>query len=130
MGLFERLGIGGSKEKLVEAPRRVVQVGVDTLSVHTANLSPDTDERLVVITTSAAALKELQRSTSAIRFIANAEARPVTFVPTRKPSSPVLDPREGWIIPVLPETQDEIRALPAGSGEYELKNQHLGLIVV
>lgn len=130
MGLFNKLGFGSSTEKLVEVPRRVTKVDVDTLSVHTANLSPDTDERLVIITTSAAALDDLQQATTAVQLTGEADSRLVTFVPTRKSSAPVLDPRQGWIIPVLPETQEEIRSLPNGPGEYELSTQHLGLIFV
>lgn len=130
MGLFNKLGFGSSTEKLVEVPRRVTKVDVDTLSVHTANLSPDTDERLVIITTSAAALEELRQATNAVQLTGEANSRLVTFVPTRKSSAPVLDPRRGWIIPVLPATQEEIRSLPKGPGEYELTTQHLGLIFV
>lgn len=130
MGLFNKLGFGSSTEKLVEVPRRVTKVDVDTLSVHTANLSPDTDERLVIITTSAAALEELRHASNAVQLAGEADSRLVTFVPTRKSSAPVLDPRQGWIIPVLPGTQEEIRSLPEGPGEYELTTQHLGLIFV
>ena len=111
---------------LVELPRRYERVVVKQLLVHTANLSPDTDEKLVIITTTPEALEELRALRGPLQLAAEGQ-RPVTFVPVPTPSAPVLDPNHGWIIPVSPATAAELQALPPGSGEHELKSSHLGL---
>lgn len=128
MGLLDRIKIAlgfEPAEQLVEFPERFAQVGVDKLHVHTANLSPDTDEKLVIITMPADALPHLRGAVQ----LTHPGQRPVTWVPVGRPATPVLDPNEGWIIPVTPATAEELAALPAGPGEHELATLHLGLIL-
>lgn len=96
--------------------------------MHTAKLSPDTEEKMVIVTTSADALDLL--ATGGAVQLRHPGARDVTFVPVGRESVPVLDPKLGWIIPVTPATADEIAALPKGPGEHELHALHLGLILV
>ncbi len=131
MALMDRvkaaLGIAPAR-KLVEFPETFSQVSVDTLHVHTANLTPDTDEKLVIVTLPAAALERLLPIDAPVQLTHPTE-RPVTFVPVERDADPLLDPNLGWIIPVTPATAAELEALPAGPGEYELTTLHLGLIV-
>lgn len=131
MGFLDRvkaaLGIAPTR-KLVEFPDSFAQVSVDKLHVHTANLTPDTDEKLVIITLPAAALERLLPIDAPVQLTHPTE-RPVTWVPVDAGADPVLDPNLGWIIPVTPATAAELEALPAGSGEHELTTLHLGLIV-
>lgn len=127
--LGERRRAAAKKNTLVEYPTRAEQVHVETLAVHTANLSPDTDEKLVIITTTASALAALQQLRGAIQLVSNTAERIVTFTPTRSGVNPVLDPKRGWIIPVSPATARELQALPAGPGEHELESIHLGIII-
>lgn len=82
--------------------------------MHTAKLSPDTEEKMVIVTTSADAL-DLLATGDAVQ-LRHPGARDVTFVPVGRESVPVLDPKLGWIIPVTPATADEIAALPKGPG--------------
>ena len=107
---------------------RFTPLDVERLQVHTAKLSPDTEEKMVIVTTSADALDLL--ATGAAVQLRHPGARDVTFVPVGRESVPVLDPKLGWIIPVTPATADEIAALPKGPGEHELHALHLGLILV
>lgn len=109
---------------------RVPTVRVAHLSVHTANLSPDTDEKLVIITTTPAGLDALRKFRGPVQLLADAPtSRPVTFTPTDSASDPTLDPKTGWIIPVTAQTAAELAALPPGPGQYELESIHLGLVV-
>ena len=61
MGLLSRarqlLGLGHTP--LVDFPDRFEPLDVDKLEVHTAKLSPDTEEKMVIVTTSAAALDRI-----------------------------------------------------------------------
>lgn len=107
----------------------MVEVVVDTLDVHTANLTPDTDEKLVIVTTNVSALAELTRIDDPVT-LTHATDRPVTFVPVKRTAVPVLDPNHGWLIPVTPDTAEELAALPDGPGEHEFSSLHLGLILV
>lgn len=103
---------------------------VDRLSVHTANLSPDTDEKLVIITTTPKGLEALRQLRAPVQLLADAPAsRPVTFTPTHSASDPTLDPKNGWIIPVTANTATELTSLPAGPGQHELSTIHLGLVI-
>lgn len=130
MGLLSRarqlLGLGHTP--LVDVPDQFTPLDVERLQVHTAKLSPDTEEKMVIVTTSADAL-DLLATGDAVQ-LRHPGARDVTFVPVGRESVPVLDPKLGWIIPVTPATADEIAALPKGPGEHELCALHLGLILV
>lgn len=129
MGFLDRIRAAfGGGEHLVEAPGEVVRVAVDRLEVRTANLSPDTDEKLLIITTSPAALEELHACRRPLT-LTNPSHRPVTFVPVPKDATPVLDPDAGWLIPVTPATARELEKLPAGPGEHELATLHLALVL-
>lgn len=131
MGILERARqlFGFNRPRLTEVPDRVVEVVVDTLDVHTANLTPDTDEKLVIVTTNVSALAELTRIDDPVT-LTHATDRPVTFVPVKRTAVPVLDPNHGWLIPVTPDTAEELAALPDGPGEHEFSSLHLGLILV
>lgn len=131
MGILERARqlFGFNRPRLTEVPDRVVEVIVDTLDVHTANFSPDTDEKLVIVTTNAFVLTELSRIDDPVT-LTHATDRPVTFVPVKRTAVPVLDPNHGWLIPVTPDTAEELAALPDGPGEHEFSSLHLGLILV
>ena len=96
--------------------------------MHTAKLSPDTEEKMVIVTTSADAL-DLLATGDAVQLRHEGE-RDVTFVPVEREAVPVLDPKLGWIIPVTPATAKELAELPKGPGEHELHALHLGLILV
>lgn len=131
MALFEkaRTFFGSHGEpKPAELPRDVGEVAVDKLSVHTAHLSPDTDEVLVIITMSQDGLDAVRNYSGPVRLRA-AKSRPVTLSPTKKKASPVVDPKHGWIIPVTAETADELRSLPPGPGEHELATIHVAFVV-
>ncbi|MGV0372175.1 hypothetical protein ACUY2A_02100 [Corynebacterium pilbarense] len=129
MGLLSRarqlLGLGHTP--LVDFPDRYEPLDVDRLAVHTAKLSPDTEEKMVIVTTSAAALERIAAG-GAVQLRYEGE-RDVTFVPVDREAVPVLDPKLGWIIPVTPATAQELAELPKGPGEHELSALHLGLIV-
>lgn len=131
MGILERARqlFGFNRPRLTEAPDRVVEVVVDTLDVHTANLTPDTDEKLVIVTTDDSALAELSLLDDPVT-LTHPTQRPVTFVPVKRDAVPVLDPNHGWLIPVTPETAGELAALPDGPGEYEFSSLHLGLVLM
>ncbi|WP_291314927.1 hypothetical protein [Corynebacterium sp. UBA2622] len=131
MGLLDRLRalLGGTPATpLVDYPDEFRQAGVGALHVHTANLSPDTDEKMVVLTLPESALTRLADLGTPLRLTAP-EGRAVTFVPVDARANPALDPNLGWIIPVTAETAAELAALPAGPGAHELHSLHLGVIV-
>ena len=129
MGLLSRarqlLGLGHTP--LVDFPDRYEPLDVDKLEVHTAKLSPDTEEKMVIVTTSAAALERIAAG-GAVQ-LRHGDERDVTFVPVGREAVPVLDPKLGWIIPVTPATATELAELPKGPGEHELSALHLGLIL-
>lgn len=129
MGFLSRarqlLGLGHTP--LVDFPDRFEPLDVDKLEVHTAKLSPDTEEKMVIVTTSAAALDRIAAD-GAVQLRHEGQ-RGVTFVPVEREAVPVLDPNLGWIIPVTPATARELAELPKGPGEHELSALHLGLIV-
>ncbi|QYH20021.1 hypothetical protein JKI95_03005 [Corynebacterium aquatimens] len=127
MGFMDWLR-GTGREQLVEMPTQFERVEVQELHVHTANLSPDTDEKLVILSTTPAALEEIRYLRGAVQLVSEGE-RAVTFVPSKSAIAPVLDPHQGWIIPVSPATAHELQALPAGPGEHELGSIHLGLVL-
>lgn len=120
---------GTATPRLVEMPKRVDRVEVARLGVHTANLSPDTDEKLVIVTTSPEALDAIRNLRGGLQLVSPESERPVTFIPAKHAEAPVLDPKQGWLIPVSPATAAELQALPAGPGEHELATIHLGLVL-
>jgi len=129
MGFLSRarqlLGLGHTP--LVDFPERYEPLDVDKLKVHTAKLSPDTEEKMVIVTTSAAALERIAAG-GTVQLRHEGE-RDVTFVPVEREAVPVLDPKLGWIIPVTPAMAAELAELPKGPGEHELSALHLGLIL-
>lgn len=129
MGFLDRLRAflsGDTSAPLVDYPHQVRSIEVPKLQVHTANLNPDTDEKLVILTV--ASVAPLSRVRSPLRLTCAGE-RPVTFVPVDFRADPALDPNLGWIIPVTPETATELDNLPEGPGAHELASLHLGIIV-
>ena len=129
MGLLSRARqlLGLEHSPLVDFPDRYEPLDVDKLEVHTAKLSPDTEEKMVIVTTSAAALERIAAG-GAVQ-LRHEDERDVTFVPVGREAVPVLDPKLGWIIPVTPATATELAELPKGPGEHELSALHLGLIL-
>lgn len=129
MGLLSRarqlLGLGHTP--LVDFPEQFEPVDVDRLQVHTAKLSPDTEEKMVIVTTTPKALERIAAG-GAVKLRHPGE-RDVTFVPVGRDAVPVLDPKLGWLIPVSPATASELTALPKGPGEHELHSLHLGLML-
>ncbi len=117
---------GNASAPLIDYPQSWREVGVDKLNVHTANLSPDSNEMLVIITTST--IDPLRLIESPVRLTSPGE-RDVTFVPVETPAAPALDPNLGWIIPVTADTAAELAALPPGPGAHELLSLHLGIVV-
>lgn len=112
---------------LTRKHNRITVYHADTLSVHTANLSPDSDDIIVIVTVDEGAFQRISLIDAPLR-LTSPTSRPVTFqAGTSGP--PVLDPNEGWIIPVSPETQSELRTLPAGPGEHELATTNVAFIV-
>ncbi len=131
MAFLERiraLFAGDPTLPLVEYPEKFERFEVTHLHVHTANLSPDTDEKMVIITTTPAALPALQEANGPVQLVAKNE-RPVTFVPMDKQADPLLDPNLGWLIPVTEATGREIATMQQGPGAHELNSLHLGLVL-
>lgn len=131
MAFLERiraLFAGDPTLPLVEYPEEFERFEVTHLHVHTANLSPDTDEKMVIITTTPAALPALQEANSPVQLVAKHE-RSVTFVPMDKQADPLLDPNLGWLIPVTEATGREIETIQQGPGAHELDSLHLGLVL-
>lgn len=131
MAFLERiraLFAGDNEAPLVEYPEEFERVEVPRLHVHTANLSPDTDEVLVIITTTPALLSVLKQTPGPVQAVCEG-ARPVTFVPVEKRANPLLDPKLGWLIPVTEATRREIVTTPDGPGAHEFSSLHLGLVL-
>lgn len=131
MAFLERiraLFAGDNEPPLVECPEEFERVEVPRLHVHTANLSPDTDEVLVIITTTPALLSVLKQTPGPVQAVCEG-ARPVTFVPVEKRANPLLDPKLGWLIPVTEATRREIATTPDGPGAHEFSSLHLGLVL-
>ena len=104
------------------------EITARTLKVHTANLSPDTDEIIVIITVDEETFNKLMLIDGPCR-LTSPTARPVTFQTGVRGGAPTLDPNTGWTIPVTAATQAELRALPAGPGEHELATVHVAIVV-
>lgn len=118
----------GAAPALAEYPTEYERVELPVLKVTTAALSPGSDERLVIVTSTPAALAELQRFDGPLQMICPG-ARTVTWVPVKKPAVPVLDPNAGWVIPLTAEARKEIASLSASEGELELQTMHLAFIL-
>lgn len=106
---------------------RITVYQADTLAVHTANLSPDSNDIIVIITVDEGAFERILLIDAPVR-LTSPSSRPVTFQ-TRVVGPPALDPNEGWLIPISPETQEELRALPSGPGGHELATTNVAFIV-
>ncbi|WP_146183392.1 hypothetical protein [Corynebacterium liangguodongii] len=122
MGLLESL------RGLLGRNKRYDQAQASRLEVHTANLSPDTAELLVVITLDADSFNRLRRIDAPLR-LSPTTGRAVTFVPVGDAKDPALDPNLGWIIPVTRGSLDKLRTLPATPGSYEIDGTHLAFVV-
>ncbi len=105
---------------------RITVYHADTLSVRTANISPESDDIIVIVTLEEGAFQRVSLIDAPLR-LSSPSSRPVTFYPGTS-GPPVLDPNEGWIIPVSKETQAELRALPAGN-EHELTTTNMAFVV-
>lgn len=105
---------------------RMTVYHADTLSVHTANISPESDDIIVIVTLEEDAFQRISLIDAPLR-LSSPSSRPVTFYPGTS-GPPVLDPNEGWIIPVSKETQAELRALPSGN-EHELTTTNVAFVV-
>lgn len=112
---------------IIRKNNRIAVYATDTLRVHTANLSPESNDIIVIITIDIAAFSHISLIDAPLR-LTSPTSRPVTFQPGAA-GPPVLDPDEGWIIPVSPETQAELHALPNGPGEHELITTNVAFIV-
>ncbi|MDY5785526.1 hypothetical protein [Corynebacterium sp.] len=131
MGLLDRLRAllsGDAASGLLDYPEQFRTERVASLHVHTANLSPDTDELLVIVTLPHTARELFSLLDAPLRLTAP-DARAVTFVPVERAVDPALDPNLGWIIGVTGETIAELTDLPAGPGEHELSSLHLGIVL-
>ncbi|EEI17666.1 hypothetical protein [Corynebacterium lipophiloflavum] len=113
---------------LVDYPAAPAELAVSVLEVRTLNLSPDTDEKLVVLTLPPGVTQRAAGSDTALRLVPET-GRAVTFVRVNFDADPALDPKLGWIIPVTDATAAELRALPEGPGEHELTSIHLAIVV-
>lgn len=116
------------RETLVDMPRHTRTIAARTLDVHTANISPDSDDIIVVITLDADAFSQLLLIDDSLT-LTTPNSRPVTFSTETAGGAPTLDPNLGWIIPVSDATRAELHALPAGPGEHELTTTHVAFIV-
>ena len=111
---------------VIRKRNRVTVYHADTLSVRTANISPESDDIIVIVTLEEGAFQRVSLIDAPLR-LSSPSSRPVTFYPGTS-GPPVLDPNEGWIIPVSKETQAELRALPAGN-EHELITTNVAFVV-
>ncbi|WP_018297526.1 hypothetical protein [Corynebacterium lubricantis] len=131
MGLLDRIRTFLGTEKypeLVDYPDEVAITEVDVLNVHTAHITPDTKDIIVIVTLDERAFQLVRGTEEPLRMTLRDE-RPVTWVPVEQDGPPALDPTLGWIIPLTPETQAELRALPADTDQVELETINVGLIV-
>ncbi|MCQ4616203.1 hypothetical protein KBX29_05050 [Corynebacterium sp. CCUG 18816] len=128
LGQMKKLFGANAAPVLAEYPTEYERVELSLLKVTTAALTPGSDERLVVVTSTPAALAELQRVDGPLQMISPG-ARTVTWVPVKKPAVPVLDPDSGWIIPLTAEAREEIATLPIVAGDVELQTMHLAFIL-
>lgn len=114
--------------RLVDYPEELAMTEVDTLEVHTAHITPDTKEILVIITLDPRAFRLAKTTSEPLRMTCG-EDRPVTWIPVRKDALPAFDPTLGWIIPLSPATREELSALDDDTTEVELNSVNVGLVV-
>lgn len=117
MGLLDRLFPGS--EGLPTLPEEAGILDVDVLGVRTA-------AEWVILTVDPPGIRAL---IDACRHRAPLQlrgpGRAVTAVPTKRPRKIVLDPEQGWVIPLTPEAAAEIAQLPE-SGENMLATEFAG----
>lgn len=131
MGLIDRIREILGKEnypELVDYPEEFAITEVDVLNVHTAHITPDTKDIIVIVTLDDRAFRLIRETEEPLRMTLGDE-RPVTWVPVKKAGPPALDPTLGWIIPLTPETQAELRGLDSDVDQVELETINVGLIV-
>ena len=112
MKFFDRLFGRTPSPELAKLPAE----DVPTLEV--ARLAVRLAQDLLIVTVAPAAagpLADAARTARPLR-LTSGEARPVTFVPVRTPTRPVLDPRLGWIIPLV----DGLAGVASDPGDYEI----------
>ncbi|MDR7328875.1 hypothetical protein [Corynebacterium guangdongense] len=112
MKFFDRLFGRTPSPELAKVP-----VG-DIPTLELARLAVRLAQDLLIVTVSPAAagpLADAARTARPLR-LTSGQARPVTFVPVSTPTRPVLDPRLGWIIPLV----DGVADVAAEPGDYEI----------
>lgn len=116
MALFRR-------QKLVDVPTNLSEVGVGHLQVHTA-------ESLVIITLGVADVPLLLSALSSPTALSSGDTR-VVFVPVRRDGhTPAHDPKRGWIIPVTQVVAESIsRTVHPEPGGYEIDGLNIAFIV-
>ncbi|QGU06804.1 hypothetical protein COCCU_04280 [Corynebacterium occultum] len=124
MGFLDRI-LGRNQGPLhIVPPADLPVTEVELLQVHTA-------EQLVILTTSingARAIIDAARN-AVPKQLRCKEARPVSLIPqNHSRSSPTLDPKLGWLIPISPGTAAELLKIDR-PGEYELEHLNLALVV-
>lgn len=125
MGFLDRFRRTGPKR--IDVPEQLPTAEVAELHVHTA-------EDLAVISTDAAGARALIHTASsrtAVQLICG-DKRPVSLIPlSHDRSAPSLDPKLGWLIPLSPETCEEIVQVVSADpgGEYELNSLNLAVVV-
>lgn len=111
----------------IDVPEQLPATEVGALRVHTA-------ETLVILSTDlrgARALIDIAGARTPQQLTCG-QARPVNLLPLPHDQSvPTLDPQQGWLLPLSPETCAEILAAVSTEepGEYELSSLNLALVI-
>lgn len=125
MGFLDRFRRTGPKR--IDVPEQLPALEVGALHVHAA-------ETLVVLSTDltgARALIDAATSRTACQLVCGGN-RPVSLIPQHHDRSvPTLDPTLGWLIPLSPDTSEEIIRVisDSGPGEYELVTLNFAVVV-
>ncbi|SES00104.1 hypothetical protein [Corynebacterium cystitidis] len=114
--------------RLVGYPDELAMTEVDTLEVHTAHITPDTKDILVIVTLDARAFRLAKNTTEPLRMTCG-DNRAVTWIPVRRHAIPALDPTVGWIIPLTDATRAELSGLADDTTEVELNTVNVGIVV-
>lgn len=122
MGLFDLLR-GSREPALTQLPDTARQVGVDKLTVHTA-------EEMVIITGSVQVadiiLDAAHNNQAAVVTGPNAQ---IVLVPTKNDDLPVHDPNNGWLLPLSPDLRSAImNSLRSQACALELTDR-VGIII-